>query len=79
MKDRCTEDYKKLLGEISILKEDYKYQRQYHNNLSKFRYNFHKNSSRKFNHSNHNSRKVVRQFTRNVIRQSSHIKYSGRR
>lgn len=67
------------LDEISILKEDYKYQRQYHNNLSKFRYNSHKNSSRKFNHSNHNSRKVVRQFTRNVIRQSSHIKYSGRR
>lgn len=66
------------LDEISILKEDYKYQRQYHNNLSKFRYNSHKNSSRKFNHSNHNSRKVVRQFTRNVIRQSSHIKYSGR-
>lgn len=67
------------LDEISILKEDYKYQRQYHNNLSKSRYNSHKNSSRKFNHSNHNSRKVVRQFTRNVIRQSSHIKYSGRR
>lgn len=67
------------LDEISILKEDYKYQRQYHNNLSKFRYNSHKNYSRKFNHSNHNSRKVVRQFTRNVIRQSSHIKYSGRR
>lgn len=67
------------IDDISILKEDYKYQRQYHNNLSKFRYNSHKNSSRKFNHSNHNSRKVVRQFTRNVIRQSSHIKYSGRR
>lgn len=67
------------LDEISILKEDYKYQRQYHNNLSKFRYNSHKNFSRKFNYSNHNSRKVVRQFTRNVIRQSSHIKYSGRR
>lgn len=67
------------LDDISLLKEDYKYQRQYHNNLSKFRYNSHKNSSRKFNHSNHNSRKVVRQFTRNVIRQSSHIKYSGRR
>ena len=67
------------LDEIFILKEDYKYQRQYHNNLSKFRYNSHKNSSRKLNHSNHNSRKVVRQFTRNVIRQSSHIKYSGRR
>lgn len=67
------------LDEISILKEDYKYQRQYHNNLSKFRYNSHKNFSRKFNHSNHNSRKVVRQFTRNVIRQFSHIKYSGRR
>lgn len=67
------------LDEISILKEDHKYQRQYHNNLSKFHYNSHKNSSRKFNHSNHNSRKVVRQFTRNVIRQSSHIKYSGRR
>lgn len=47
--------------------------------LLKSRYNSHKNSSRKFNHSNHNSRKVVRQFTRNVIRQSSHIKYSGRR
>lgn len=67
------------LDDISLLKEDYKYQRQYHNNLSKSRYNSHKNSSRKFNHSNHNSRKVVRQFTRNVIRQSSHIKYSGRR
>lgn len=67
------------IDDISILKEDYKYQRQYHNNLSKFRYNSHKNSSRKFNHSNHNSRKAVRQFTRNVIRQSSHIKYSGRR
>lgn len=67
------------LDDISPLKEDYKYQRQYHNNLSKFRYNSHKNSSRKFNHSNHNSRKVVRQFTRNVIRQSSYIKYSGRR